>query len=33
LLSKLNKPYDKKVDVQDYQLPSNDKDYQTFCGT
>ena len=33
LLSKLSKPYDDQIDIQDYQSPSNDKNYQTFCGT
>ncbi|WP_435113292.1 protein adenylyltransferase SelO [Candidatus Pelagibacter bacterium nBUS_36] len=33
LLSILSKPYEKQVDIQDYQLPLNNKDYQTFCGT
>ena len=33
LLSNLDNPYDEQKDIEDYQLPSNDKDYQTFCGT
>ncbi len=33
LLSNLDNPYGEHKDIEDYQLPSNDKDYQTFCGT
>ena len=33
LLSILNKPYDIKENIQEYQSPSNDINYQTFCGT
>ncbi|WP_435148427.1 protein adenylyltransferase SelO [Candidatus Pelagibacter bacterium nBUS_32] len=33
LLSNLNNPYDKKKGIEDYQYPSNDNGYQTFCGT
>jgi len=33
LLSILDNPYGEQKDIEDYQLPSNDKDYQTFCGT
>jgi len=33
LLSNLDNPYGEQKDIEDYQLPSNDKDYQTFCGT
>ena len=31
----LNTPYDKIIDISEYQLPAknNDKKYQTFCGT
>ena len=33
LLSILNKPYDNKNDINDYQSPSSNSEYQTFCGT
>ena len=33
LLSILNKPYENQEAIGDYQLPSADKEYQTFCGT
>ena len=33
LLSILNKPYDNQKDIEEYQSPSGNKDYQTFCGT
>ena len=33
LLIVLKKPYDIQKSIKDYQLPSTDKDYQTFCGT
>ena len=33
LLSILNKPYDNQNDIKNYQLPSNNDKYQTFCGT
>ena len=33
LLSALSKPYAVQVNIDDYQSPSNDKEYQTFCGT
>ena len=33
LLSILNKPYDIKENIQEYQSPSNNINYQTFCGT
>ncbi len=33
LLSKLSKPYEEQIGIEDYQSPSNDKDYKTFCGT
>ena len=33
LLSILNKPYDKQNDIENYQSPSNNNEYQTFCGT
>jgi len=33
LLSILNKPYDNKNDIDDYQSPSSNSEYQTFCGT
>ena len=33
LLSILNKPYDIQENMEEYQSPSNDINYQTFCGT
>ncbi len=33
LLSKLNKPYINQDDIEEYQSPSDDRDYKTFCGT
>ena len=33
LLSILKKPYSKQKNIENYQSPSNIKDYQTFCGT
>jgi uncharacterized protein YdiU (UPF0061 family) len=33
LLSVLNKPYDFQETIEDYQLPSTNNNYQTFCGT
>ena len=33
LLSILNKPYDNQNDIDDYQSPSCNSEYQTFCGT
>ena len=33
LLSILNKPYDNQNDVENYQSPSSNNEYQTFCGT
>ena len=33
LLSNLNNPYSEQKDIEDYQLPSNNEGYQTFCGT
>ena len=33
LLSKFNNPYSKQKGIEDYQLPSLDDNYQTFCGT
>ncbi|MDC0445903.1 YdiU family protein [Candidatus Pelagibacter sp.] len=33
LLSILNNPYDSKNDIDDYQSPSSNSEYQTFCGT
>ena len=33
LLSKLSNPYNEQIDIEDYKSPSNDKNYQTFCGT
>ena len=33
LLSKFNNPYGEQKGVEDYQLPSIDDNYQTFCGT
>jgi len=33
LLTILNKPYNISKDIEDYQVPSINKEYQTFCGT
>ena len=33
LLSNLDNPYSEQKDIEDYQLPSINEDYQTFCGT
>ena len=33
LLSILIKPFDNQKNIEDYQSPSTDKEYQTFCGT
>ena len=33
MLSKFDNPYDEQKDIEDYQLPSLDDNYQTFCGT
>ena len=33
LLSILNNPYDNQNDIENYQSPSNNNEYQTFCGT
>ena len=33
MLSKFDNPYDEQKDIEDYQLPSLDDSYQTFCGT
>jgi uncharacterized protein YdiU (UPF0061 family) len=33
LLSILDKPYDNQNDIENYQSPSNNNEYQTFCGT
>jgi len=33
LLSILNKPYDNQKDIEEYQFPSSNKEYKTFCGT
>jgi len=33
LLSKLENPYDEQKGIDDYQSPSSDESYQTFCGT
>ena len=33
LLSVLKKPYGFQDTIEDYQLPSSNNDYQTFCGT
>ena len=33
LLSNLDNPYGEQKDIEDYQLPSNNEGYQTFCGT
>ena len=33
LLSILKKPYAKQANIDDFQVPSNNQNYQTFCGT
>jgi uncharacterized protein YdiU (UPF0061 family) len=33
LLSVLKKPYSSQKTIEDYQLPSTNNSYQTFCGT
>ena len=33
LLSILKKPYTKESNIEDFQVPSNNQHYQTFCGT
>ncbi|MDA9631221.1 YdiU family protein [Candidatus Pelagibacter sp.] len=33
LLSVLDKPYGDQKDIKEYQSPSDNKEYQTFCGT
>jgi serine/tyrosine/threonine adenylyltransferase len=33
LLSKLDNPYGEQKDIEDYQSPSSDDSYQTYCGT
>ena len=33
LLSIINKPYNNQNDIDDYQSPSSNSEYQTFCGT
>ena len=33
LLSKLDNPYIEQKGIDDYQSPSSDESYQTFCGT
>ena len=33
LLSILDKPYGNQKDIEEYQSPSGNKEYQTFCGT
>ena len=33
LLSVLDKPYGDQKDIEEYQSPSGNKEYQTFCGT
>ena len=33
LLFNLDKPYKEQKDIENYQSPSGDKEYQTFCGT
>jgi len=33
MLSKFDNPYNEQKDIEDYQLPSLDDNYQTFCGT
>jgi uncharacterized protein YdiU (UPF0061 family) len=33
LLSILDKPYDSQKDIEEYLAPSDNQDFQTFCGT
>ena len=33
LLSILKKPYTKQDNIKSFQVPSNNKNYKTFCGT
>jgi uncharacterized protein YdiU (UPF0061 family) len=33
LLSVLDRPYDNQKDIEEYKSPSDNKDFQTFCGT
>jgi serine/tyrosine/threonine adenylyltransferase len=33
LLSTLKKPYDNQKNIEEYQSPSGNKEYKTFCGT
>ena len=33
LLSILKKPYTKQSNIENFQVPSNNQNYQTFCGT
>ena len=33
LLSKIDNPYIEQKGIDDYQSPSSDESYQTFCGT
>ena len=33
LLSILKKPYTKQINIEKFQAPSNNQNYQTFCGT
>ena len=33
LLSILKKPYENQSNIEDFQSPSDNKEYQTFCGT
>jgi uncharacterized protein YdiU (UPF0061 family) len=33
LLSILNNPYETQSNIEEFQSPSSDKEYQTFCGT
>ena len=33
LLSILKKPYTKQINIEKFQTPSNNQNYQTFCGT
>ena len=33
LLSVLDKPYDNQKNIEEYQSPSDNNEYQTFCGT
>jgi uncharacterized protein YdiU (UPF0061 family) len=33
LLSILKKPYENQSNIENFQVPSNNENYQTFCGT